>query len=166
MLKGQIFIAGAIVILVLIAIAVTGLRYESPSYDKFIYKDADNLDKEFRFSTMAGGPDEFIAYLDKNINGFRAFYVTADSKTIIANYLGEKTVFTIETDGFLQSFEWNNGQKSEIDRSFTRFNITYAIDGIENSEEISVKGRTVFIDYMIQDRNLARKKVIYYTQTQ
>ena len=166
MLRGQIFIAGAIVILVLIAVAMISLKYESPGYDRFLFRNADNLDKEFRFSASIDNLGQFMEYVNNNMHGFRAFYIITDSKTIIGNYLGEKTVFTIATDGFSQSFDLGNGQKAEMDKSFTRFNVSYTIDGVANSEEIAVKDQTVFIDYMIKDRDFARKKVIYYTQTQ
>ncbi|MFH0836605.1 MAG: hypothetical protein V1870_00590 [Candidatus Aenigmatarchaeota archaeon] len=164
-LKGQIFIAGAIVILVMIAITVINLKYESPGYNKFLFRDIDNLDKEFRFSSSIGNLDEFMGYVYSNKNDFRACYLTADPKITIANFLGTVTEFTILSSGFTQSVEIGNGQKADIDKSLTVFNISYRVDGVLNSEEIFVKDRTVFVDFMIKDNELARKKSIYHIES-
>jgi len=102
--KGQVFVAGAILILVLITAMVISLKYTYPEYDKFFGRKMDNIEREIKFASFSNeqGMSEISYYLQQDVKGFRNMFLIADYKSgnlkmTIGNYLDAKTIFNISS---------------------------------------------------------------------
>ncbi|MBI4895833.1 MAG: hypothetical protein HY831_05050 [Candidatus Aenigmarchaeota archaeon] len=173
--KGQVFVAGAILILVLIAAMVISLKYTYPQYDKFLGKKMDNIEREVRFSSFSKEESisEFSSYLQKDVNGFRdmfliAEYTSGNLRITVGNYLNSKTSFNISSNQFNQTIVLDNNQTTVVQYTTSgQVNLKLQYDiGSEKSQEdlLITEGRTVFIDFMIKDNDFLRRKVIYHTE--
>ena len=170
-MKGQMFIAGAVLVLVIIISISISLKYSGPEYDRFFGKNIENIDNEARFASFAGKDSlkEFFEYLDSDAEGFNGMYAIigydlSSSNITIGNFLGSKTKFLIESGSFNQTIELDNRQTASLTGpSNSAIFLSYKIDSIENREIINlVNGKTTFVDIMVKNRDLERRKSIYY----
>jgi len=167
-LKGQVFIAGAVMMLVLIAAIVISLQYNDPEYDRSFGKKTGNLEKEFRFASFSDdGMKKFSEYLHNDLYGFRGFYAVFDYnsglvKVTIGNYLGSKKTFIVESSQFNQTFVVvNNMTSTNVFSASGQIELNITVD--EQEHIIIKEGKTIFTDFYIESRNIERKKAIYYS---
>ena len=175
-MKGQVFVAGAIAILAIIAIIVVSLKYSNPEYDRFFDRELDNLDREFRFASFLNKSSvkDLSNYLQTDISGFSAFYVFSDHnsgvvKLTVGNFLKSKTAFSVKSNQFNYSGELENNQSIDLqfnEDGLINLYVSYYADSVLNNELIVLReGRTVFVDFMIKNKDFARRKSIYYMPT-
>ncbi len=171
MKKGQMFLAGAIAILVIIAALMISLKYSGPEYDQSLLEKTEDLDREIEFSSFMGKDSVrlFFDYLQSDLRGFRGFYLLSEkdgsqSVVEIGNFLGSRSRITIQSGQLNQTFILSNNQTAVFNIDSDMVSIDYEVDSILNSEDIEIKnGRIVYADFMIDDRDLVRKKSIYYS---
>lgn len=172
--KGQVFVAGAILILVLIAAIVISLKYTYPEYDKFLGKKMDNIEKEIRFSSSSvQSASDFSYYVQQDTKGFRDVFLIAEYKSgslriTIGNYLGTKTDFNLSSNQFNEITTLENNQTTTLQYTTSgqvNLKLQYYIGSEKSLEDISItEGRTVFVDFMVKDNDFLRRKVIYHNE--
>ncbi len=97
-----------------------------------------------------------------------ADYKSGNLKMTIGNYLDAKTIFNISSNQFNQTITLENNETATVQYTTSgqvNLNLQYYIGSEKAQEELIItEGRTVFVDFMIKDKDFLRRKVIYHTE--
>jgi hypothetical protein len=166
-MKGQVFLAGAILFLVMFVVIGSGLVITGSYHESFSSDRMENVVNELRFVAMTNSTNnlgQISEYLVSDVSGLKVLTMTSRYESgkymlDLYNFVGERLI--IKIDGTDVSIE-NKGH-AYFETGNKIINIEYSLEGVVADSIVLYDGIRYF-DIVLKDKDMIRKRFVFRNQ--